>query len=81
VFDQSSNHQAFKHNALVASRMPLNERPAEKHLTDRFKLGWYWTTNSDDTREKTWQVMYFMKQLSGPGSNRAPYFKGIKMVS
>ena len=82
VFDQSSNHQAFKRNALIASRMSLNERPAEKDKADRFKMGWYWRTNSDGTSEQVWQVMYFMQRFGGPkGSREAIYFKGIKRVS
>jgi len=50
--------------------MSLNERPAEKYLTDHFKMGWYWTTNPDGTREKTWQVMYFMKQPTETASRK-----------
>ena len=81
IFDQSSNHQAFKQNALLASRMTLNEKPAEKDKSERFRLGWYWKT-IDGAPEKQWQVMYYIKRIGGPkGTREVIYFKGIKTVS
>jgi hypothetical protein len=38
IFDQSSNHRAFRQNALLASRMTLNEKPAEQDKSERFGL-------------------------------------------
>lgn len=77
IFDQSSNHQAFKKNALIASKMPLNKKPASKDRTEWFKTAWFY--NGD--HEKQWQPLYFSEWTVGPkGRKERYYFKGVKKV-
>jgi hypothetical protein len=68
LFDQSTNHNAYPADALLASRMTLNPK-VEKKWT--FKDGWF---AKDGLRVD--QPM-FLK----PDENGVRKFKGIKLVS
>lgn len=66
VFDQSSNHNAYRLNALVTSRMTLNSK---EEKTYKFKDGWFIKDH-----HRIIQSMFEIK-------NGQPWFKGIKKVS
>ena len=65
LFDQSTNHNAYSMDALVAKRMTLHPKEDRVYC---FKNGFFY--KNDEIIE---QCMYFM-------NNGRPYFKGIKQI-
>lgn len=65
VFDQSSNHNAYSIDALLAKRMTLNTKEDKVYC---FKNGFFYMDG-----QFIEQPMYFMR-------NGRPYFKGIKQI-
>jgi hypothetical protein len=80
IFDQSSNHRAFRQNALLASRMTLNEKPAEQDKSERFGL--VGSGKPSTVRlKKNGRSCIYIKRIGGSTRTREViYFKGIKNV-
>ena len=78
LFDNSSNHGAYSDDALVVSRMTLNEKPWS--LTDKYQFRD--TTVKLSTGELLHQSFFYEKEISShdskgrPKNKRVRYFKG-----
>ena len=83
LFDNSSNHGAYSEDALVVSRMTLNEKPWP--LTERYQFKD--TTIELSSGQLLKQSFFYDKKISSHDSKGRPkvkhvrYFKGTKSLS
>ncbi|KAG1606965.1 hypothetical protein G6F44_013814 [Rhizopus delemar] len=83
LFDNSSNHGAFADDALVASRMTLNEKPWP--LSEKFQFrDTVYISRSTDMEEV--QSFYYEKEIKKRDkkgnlkTKKVRYFKGIRKI-
>jgi hypothetical protein len=81
IFDQSSNHTAYSADALVASRMTLNDKRYRLYKSEKPKYHFKDTTFIDNNKDGKHQTFfYYGSKRMANGLPKYMWFKGVKKI-